>query len=211
MADAYRKVGRGGAGNFYSKQDIEQAAKSTSPSDLEAQKPAPPADEPPSDPAQPPAPGPPSSSTPAYARTGRGGAGNYVDSSTAAAASAGISSQAQARPATVHTTGNQSFAQPTTGSGNTTAGGPVFSTSTERPPRTGGGLTGRGGAGNWTADESQRVFDEEQDRKRREALDAKVFDDVRAGLQEPGRAHTRVHPHRGVPGKGAGQGGFEDI
>lgn len=31
MSDVYRKTGRGGAGNFYSKQDIEQAeqAKAT--------------------------------------------------------------------------------------------------------------------------------------------------------------------------------------
>ncbi|KAI0128853.1 hypothetical protein BJ170DRAFT_682641 [Xylariales sp. AK1849] len=200
MADAYRKVGRGGAGNFYSQKDIDEAAKPSGSTDLEAQKPAA-ADEPPSDPAEPPAEGPPStstststtgaaSSTPVYSRTGRGGAGNFVDPLTAS--SANIQSHSKPHPATVHSVGNQSFAPG----------------STERGPRA--GLSGRGGAGNWTGDESQKVFDEEQERKRKAALDAKVFDDVKAGLQEPGRAHTRVHPHRGRGGGSFGRG-FEEV
>ncbi|KAH8595557.1 hypothetical protein B0O99DRAFT_671977 [Bisporella sp. PMI_857] len=75
--EVYRKVGRGGAGNFYSKKDIEQANKAPSPSDLESQ------------------PLPSSTSIykdddttapltktktplPEYVHTGRGGAGNWV-------------------------------------------------------------------------------------------------------------------------------------
>jgi hypothetical protein len=29
MAEAYKKVGRGGAGNFYSKKDVQDVAKAT--------------------------------------------------------------------------------------------------------------------------------------------------------------------------------------
>jgi hypothetical protein len=200
MADAYRKVGRGGAGNFYSPQDVEEATKSRS-DDLEAQKPAP-ADEAPSDPAEPPSDLPPTSagasSTPIYARTGRGGAGNFVDPLTAS--SSNIKSHSQPHPATIHTTGNQSFAQ------SQSAVGPAnhSSTGAQRPPRA--GLSGRGGAGNWASGEEQKTIDEEQERKRREAIDKGVFDDVRAGLKEPGRAHTRVHPH----GRGGGPRGLEE-
>ncbi|KAH8673627.1 hypothetical protein BX600DRAFT_508871 [Xylariales sp. PMI_506] len=199
MADVYRKVGRGGAGNFYSQKDIESST--TTSDDLEAQKPSDrtpaPADEPPSDPAfeqdqhfAPQATTEYLSSTSAaaaattptvYARTGRGGAGNFVDPASAVhqhpqqQQSPPLGSQPQslapARPATVQSKGNRSFG-------------------------------GRGGAGNWagSAGDSQPVVDEEQERKRREALDAKVFNDVMAGLQEPGRAHTHVHVH----GRGAG-------
>lgn len=207
--DVYRKVGRGGAGNFYSQKDIDEATKPSSSSDLEAQKLGPAAaaaDETPSDPAIEPAPGPPSTSTPTaadtgavssasgstttpttYTRSGRGGAGNFVDPQTASVFS--TMTGVQARPATVQSTGNQSFAQ-------------------APPPR----YTGRGGAGNWgTGDEAQRVANEEQERKRKEALNAKVFDDVMAGLQEPGRAHTRVHPHGVGSNRVRGGGEFEDV
>jgi hypothetical protein len=210
--DAYRKVGRGGAGNFYSQKDIDEATKpSNSASDLEAQRPGPPmGDETPSDPADEPAPGPPSTSTPAasssstgagagagssapaYTRSGRGGAGNFVDPQTAAAAAASVFSNLSGvhpKPATVQSTGNQSF-------------------TAQAPSR----YTGRGGAGNWgTGDEAQRVVNEEQERKRKEALDAKVFDDVMAGLQEPGRAHTRVHPHGVGSSRARGGGVYEDV
>lgn len=188
MADAYRKVGRGGAGNFYSKKDVEEVTKSQT-SDPEAQRPVP-ADEPPSDPAEAPATGPPivdtgASSTPAYARTGRGGAGNFVDPQTASSAT--IRAPAQPHPATVHTTGNQSLAG---------------STSSQPAPR----LSGRGGAGNYATGEQRIIDGGEQERKRKEAIDNDIFADVRAGLQEPGRAHTRVSPH----GRGGGPNGLEE-
>lgn len=205
MADAYRKVGRGGAGNFYSQKDIEDVTKNAESSrDLEAQKPAP-ADEPPSDPAEPPSNQPPSagapSSTPVYARTGRGGAGNFVDPLTAS--SSNVRSGAQPHPATVHSTGNQSFAHSSQSSGQPTDPATSSSTGAQRaPPR----LSGRGGAGNWSSGESQGLVDEEQERKRREAIDKDIFADVKAGLREPGRAHTRVHPH----GRGGGPRGLEE-
>jgi hypothetical protein len=68
--DVFRKIGRGGAGNFYSKPAVPDNTNK----DLEAQHP---------DPSTQPL---PSSNTPLpgqYARAGRGGAGNYVDPSTA--------------------------------------------------------------------------------------------------------------------------------
>ncbi|KAK9771079.1 hypothetical protein SCAR479_12203 [Seiridium cardinale] len=202
MADAYRKVGRGGAGNFYSPKDVEEATKAPS-NDLEAQKPAP-ADELPSDPAEAPRNQPPAgaSATPAYARTGRGGAGNFVDPLAASSSSTRPHSHSQQpRPATVHSTGNQSFAQP---SGPADPAAPSSTGAQRAPPRA--GLTGRGGAGNWASTEDQKTVDEEQERKRKEAIDKGVFDDVRAGLKEPGRAHTRVHPH----GRGGGPRGLEE-
>ncbi|KAF3022540.1 hypothetical protein E8E14_012499 [Neopestalotiopsis sp. 37M] len=219
MGDVYRKVGRGGAGNFYSQKDVEEHLAQTANDDVEAQKPAP-ADELPSDPAveQQQHQQPPTSNSSATTsdnaqqqqqtvygvRTGRGGAGNFIDPETAAAAEAevgggrtepSIRQHAQPRPPTVHSTGNQSFVQRQ--QQETNAPPP--------PPR----LSGRGGAGNWGSGPSEaerRIVDEEQERKRREALDKHIFDDVRAGLKEPGRAHTRVQPH----GRGAGMKGFEE-
>ncbi|KAK6219077.1 hypothetical protein LQW54_002579 [Pestalotiopsis sp. IQ-011] len=212
MSDVYRKVGRGGAGNFYSQNDVEEhMAQASSASggdgDLEAQKPAP-ADDVPSDPAieqhQQPAAATSTSAAgssgdaPAYGvRTGRGGAGNFIDPLTASSSSEPtVRQHAQPRPPTVHTTGNQSFflKQQQKEAENSAA-----------PPR----LSGRGGAGNWGGGPSEaerKTVDDEQERKRREAIDKGIFDDVRAGLQEPGRAHTRVQPH----GRDAGMRGFEE-
>lgn len=68
--EVYKRVGRGGAGNFYSKKDVEDVAKASMvPTDLEAQKTA-------SSLAHP----PPTTGGPAqYSRAGRGGAGNFYD------------------------------------------------------------------------------------------------------------------------------------
>ncbi|KAI0841519.1 hypothetical protein F5Y06DRAFT_192485 [Hypoxylon sp. FL0890] len=85
MADVYRRSGRGGAGNFYSQKDIEEVTKKIAGSkDLEAQKPQhSPDDEPPTDPADVPAQTAQqiasATSSGTYARSGRGGAGNFVD------------------------------------------------------------------------------------------------------------------------------------
>lgn len=215
MTDAYRKVGRGGAGNFYSPkdvEDVEKAAQARADADPEAQKaavsPTAAADEPPSDPAQHPSSTPSSSSTArhpystaSYARTGRGGAGNFVDPVVAAAAQI-VTTHAQPRPATVHTTGNQSFAA-SSSSAAARRDHPSLTTTTTTT-----GYSGRGGAGNWTADDSQHAYEEEADRKRRAALDAKVVDAVTAGLPSPIRAHTRYNPHRGPV---AGSGTFEEM
>lgn len=71
-SDVFRRVGRGGAGNWYSKKDVEEAEKAQASADIEAQKlsttPAPTTE----------------STAPVYARGGRGGAGNFKDAATAA-------------------------------------------------------------------------------------------------------------------------------
>ncbi|KAK1992925.1 hypothetical protein LX36DRAFT_674219 [Colletotrichum falcatum] len=69
MSDVYRKTGRGGSGNFYSKKDVEDVEKAN-PEDLEAQKTAN---------ATAAATGPTAGG---YARGGRGGAGNFHDPSS---------------------------------------------------------------------------------------------------------------------------------
>lgn len=178
--DAYRKAGRGGAGNFYSQDDIAaMAASSFNNKDVEAQKPAPDSDVPPSDPADEPAAGP------VYGHSGRGGAGNFVNPSTAPATVASSSSVRQGggptgapAPAVVHSTGT-----PGAGAGAGTATRPSYS--------------GRGGAGNWTStsEENIAVAIAEQERKRKAALDAKVFDDVKAGLRPPRRVY-HMHGHK---------------
>ncbi|KAK0711089.1 hypothetical protein B0H67DRAFT_646496 [Lasiosphaeris hirsuta] len=73
----YRRVGRGGAGNWYSKKDVEEAEKLQAAADLEAQKHA-------ATPAAVAA-AAAAESAPAYTRAGRGGAGNFKDAATAAA------------------------------------------------------------------------------------------------------------------------------
>ncbi|TDZ24248.1 hypothetical protein Cob_v003031 [Colletotrichum orbiculare MAFF 240422] len=73
MSDVFRKVGRGGAGNFFSKKDVEDAQKA-SPEDVEAQKDAATA-----------ATTSPTSATTnpsGYARAGRGGAGNFHETAS---------------------------------------------------------------------------------------------------------------------------------
>ncbi|CAL3964806.1 hypothetical protein PZA11_002272 [Diplocarpon coronariae] len=67
MSEVYKKIGRGGAGNYCSKQDLVQAAKN---SDLESAS-------------QHPSSSPSATSAPApgYLHTGRGGAGNRVQAS----------------------------------------------------------------------------------------------------------------------------------
>ncbi|KAI4221557.1 MAG: hypothetical protein L6R36_006826 [Xanthoria steineri] len=67
-SDTYRKVGRGGAGNYYSNQDIQQAQKQAA-EDLEAQPIV--ADDPRAANAK----------EPEYIHSGRGGAGNYSTAS----------------------------------------------------------------------------------------------------------------------------------
>ncbi|KAK2630149.1 hypothetical protein QTJ16_000969 [Diplocarpon rosae] len=69
MTEVYQKVGRGGAGNFYSKQDMVEANKNSDLESASRQRPT-------SNPS-------PASTAPApeYLHTGRGGAGNWVQPS----------------------------------------------------------------------------------------------------------------------------------
>ncbi|KAI0844975.1 hypothetical protein F5Y00DRAFT_184925 [Daldinia vernicosa] len=177
MADTvYRRSGRGGAGNFYSQKDIEEATKRKS-EDLEAQKSQPLADdEPLTDPADGPAQpvaGSTTNGAKAYARSGRGGAGNFVD----------VPSSPVATTAPTHASKPQDQSHPQ---------------SPPTSPRRGGALSGRGGAGNWTSEHGEgEPYDREQERKRREALDAHILEDIRDSLPQPPKIHYMHGPGRG--------------
>ncbi|KUI65387.1 hypothetical protein VM1G_00746 [Cytospora mali] len=82
MSDVFQRTGRGGAGNYYSQKDVEEAQKAQRANDLEAQKEdsSTAAEEAPLPPASAPA-----SHAPQYVRVGRGGAGNYSEPATVAA------------------------------------------------------------------------------------------------------------------------------
>ncbi|KAI2630803.1 hypothetical protein GGR54DRAFT_171130 [Hypoxylon sp. NC1633] len=213
MADAYRRSGRGGAGNFHSQKDLVDEASKPEPkvrspcqsrvvprnvtpaSDLEAQKSqaqaqaqaqTPSADDAADVPTQT---GPqvastgessgsnsgnsssPSARPQAYTRSGRGGAGNMVD------------------PAAIPQDPNP----------NPTAT-PSDATTQPQPARS--GHSGRGGAGNWAAGgeaqtQEEGVYDAEQERKRREALDAHILQDIRDSLPQPPKIHYMHGPGRG--------------
>ncbi|KAK6953028.1 hypothetical protein Daesc_005326 [Daldinia eschscholtzii] len=191
MADAvYRRTGRGGAGNFYSQKDIEEVAQRKS-EDLEAQKSQTLADdEPLADPADGPAPlvattvssnggggNDNGNGVRTYARSGRGGAGNFIDV-----------------PSSFVTTAPPSSSTSTPKSQDPSHPAPPQS------PRRGGALSGRGGAGNWTAQSEHgepEPYDQEQERKRREALDAHILQDIRDSLPQPPKIHYMHGPGRG--------------
>ncbi|KAI2783015.1 hypothetical protein F4815DRAFT_413677 [Daldinia loculata] len=183
MADTvYRRSGRGGAGNFYSQKDIEEATGRNS-EDLEAQKSQPLADddEPLTDPADGPAQPvavPIVGSTTSGVRIGRGGAGNFVD-----VPSSSIATTAPATKSTTHASNPQDQSHPQ---------------SPPTSPRRGGALSGRGGAGNWTSEHGEfEPYDQEQERKRREALDAHILQDIRDSLPQPPKIHYMHGPGRG--------------
>ncbi|KAI1074343.1 hypothetical protein F5B20DRAFT_441084 [Whalleya microplaca] len=181
MADVYRRSGRGGAGNFYSQKEIDEATRPKS-KDLEAQHPQP-TDTPPTDPSDPPqSPStlPPQTQPPSTTSTGRGGAGNFVDPAQARAAPSDTSALPHSAPHSLP------------------------STTTTTTPRA--AMSGRGGSGNWATGDTQ-VYDAEQERKRREALDAGILRDIRASLpRPPPKIHYMHGPGRGREGRG-GKGG----
>ncbi|KAI1213226.1 uncharacterized protein F4807DRAFT_410201 [Annulohypoxylon truncatum] len=188
MADVYRRSGRGGAGNFYSQKDIEEATKGK-PEDLEAQKPQHLVDdEPLNDPADVPAQAAPpiastntangsGNGTRTYARSGRGGAGNFVD----------------VPPSISATTDASTTSAPSSPGSSTSTPNPQ--SSTQPPARS--GLSGRGGAGNWVTTDPETAYDPEQERKRREALDAHILQDIRESLPQPPKIHYMHGPGRG--------------
>ncbi|KAK4217963.1 hypothetical protein QBC37DRAFT_413641 [Rhypophila decipiens] len=71
----YRRVGRGGAGNWYSKKDVEEAEKAQQQADIEAQK---------QNIASAAGPANPIAASTQYHRAGRGGAGNFHEPATTA-------------------------------------------------------------------------------------------------------------------------------
>ncbi|RWA12409.1 hypothetical protein EKO27_g2707 [Xylaria grammica] len=164
MSDAYLRTGRGGAGNFYSQKDVEEAATKDKAEDVEAQKPTASLD------ANSTA---PSALSPAsvgiYARSGRGGAGNFVPSSNL----------------------------PTTT--NTSLSSSPYTSASSAQPLGSSKYSGRGGAGNWTDGESEgaKRAKDEQDRRRKEALDAGIAQEIRASIPQPPRTYHLHEPGRG--------------
>ncbi|KAF4983223.1 hypothetical protein FZEAL_1326 [Fusarium zealandicum] len=142
--DVYRKVGRGGAGNYYAATKADDASR-----DLEAQ-----------DLATTLAPPPDRASAQVPARAGRGGAGNYVN------------------PADLPDAREQSEMADKTAA--------AISASLKRNQHQRGGLAGRGGAGNWKADEEQAREDE---RTRGEEMERKAKEAVEKGLKMPEKVH----------------------
>ena len=161
-SEQYRKVGRGGAGNYYSPQDlgdvakhinqvhnIEAALKSQTNirlQDVEAQ--AATGDTPIEDPEAKPS---------DYAHSGRGGAGNYKP--TANSTAPGIASD--------------------------------LSTSIKQTPIPEGGHGGRGGAGNFRGSVSLEGGQSEVERanKLQQEAYAKTVEDVEKGMKPPEKAH----------------------
>jgi hypothetical protein len=173
MDEPYHRVGRGGAGNFYSKKDISDAVSrgraAKEDVDLEAQKPGGQL------PNVAPASGARSSSTLVYtarSSSGRGGAGNLVHPSSL------VLPRTTLAPASVQQTPNAAAAA-----------------AVRRPSHGGGALSGRGGAGNWAQTTLPAPTPEPE--RRRKALDAKVSDDVEAALAAPSRAYHMQGHHEG--------------
>ncbi|KAB5570228.1 hypothetical protein GE09DRAFT_1217667 [Coniochaeta sp. 2T2.1] len=154
--DVYRRVGRGGAGNWYSKQEIDDADKAKL-EDIEAQKQsnATAASDNPNQAA-------------AYSRAGRGGAGNFYDAKDADEA------RRREREDSKRTVSALAAAS--------------SAAATSKAPRA--GLSGRGGAGNWSTDQAAlAAAAEERERRRRDDLEAQVLQDVDAGLAPPPAAY----------------------
>ncbi|KAL2074776.1 hypothetical protein VTL71DRAFT_8555 [Oculimacula yallundae] len=163
MSDAYRKVGRGGAGNYYSKQDIADATKNANDtSSLPTTNPS----STPSASTNKPAP------TPEYLHTGRGGAGNFIQPSTLQ--SSGLKQTSEDMHSTETTRPSEAPEQRVMGS--------------SKPNYRGG----RGGAGNYYDDgEEKRRIEEEREleEKRKVELAGRVEEDVERGLRRPERAY----------------------
>ncbi|KAI1126675.1 hypothetical protein F5Y10DRAFT_206928 [Nemania abortiva] len=177
MGDAYLRTGRGGAGNLYSQKDIENAVEKNRSEDIEAQK-APAHQDPNST-----APSNTSASSAAgiYARSGRGGAGNFVATTTPAASNPNP-------PSSIHisTPSPSAF--------------PPSSTSTHPAAAPSSKYSGRGGAGNFGGggeSDGARRAKAEQDQRRKEALDAGIAREIRASLAQPPRTYHLHQPGRG--------------
>ncbi len=179
--DVFRRAGRGGAGNYWSKKDIEEAERTLPKvclalptSRVECANAC--CRRLPSNPAANAAGGPqeldaqkkvPGASAdaagqsgPVYNRAGRGGAGNFHDTDTVAEVLEKEEEAQRARAA--------------------------LAASSAKPKA---GLSGRGGLGNWT-DNSQEA--EEDERKKKQAMEARILQDVELGLAMPARTY-HVH------------------
>ncbi|CAK7202645.1 hypothetical protein SEUCBS139899_005371 [Sporothrix eucalyptigena] len=166
--DVFR-VGRGGAGNWYSKKDQEEAEKR----DIEAQKSA--AE---SGAASQPPVAPQPQQTP-YTRGGRGGAGNFYDSAAVEAAERDEAIEAARVQATT-----------TTAATPASIDAPAVVTPSSARPRP--GLSGRGGAGNWAASAAAAAEQEEEQRRKEAAIAAQIEQDVEAGLPMPPKTYHQA-------------------
>ncbi|KAI0429701.1 hypothetical protein F5Y09DRAFT_254722 [Xylaria sp. FL1042] len=176
MGDAYLRTGRGGAGNFYSQKDVEDAATKDRTEDIEAQNPPAKLDNNSTTPSTLP---PTSAGGNVYARSGRGGAGNFV-----------------MPPSNLPTTSPPS--KPTTQQSSTPNSGGTSGGTSGSLPR----YSGRGGAGNWgdnsnSESEGARQAKDEQEQRRKEALDAGIAREIRASLPQPPRTYHLHEPGRG--------------
>ncbi|KAK0113188.1 hypothetical protein ONS95_014886 [Cadophora gregata] len=161
MSDIYRKVGRGGAGNYYSKKDIADATKNSS--DLESQTSSH-------------TKGPNTTShghAPEYQHTGRGGAGNWVQ--PAELQSHGLAQQSE----DIHSTETTRPAE-----------APVQRVMGSSKPTYRGGRGGAGNYFD-DGEEARRLEEEkvEEERRKRE-VQGKVEEDVERGLKKPERAYS---------------------
>ncbi|KAM3068735.1 hypothetical protein ACMFMG_010911 [Clarireedia jacksonii] len=171
MADEiYKKVGRGGAGNFYSKQDIDNVTKSAA-ADLEAQS-LPLSKQATATTAAAVA----ASQPPEYQHTGRGGAGNYITPSM-------LSSAGLTQTTTSHADSTINPAPPYQVHANANAGAQRSSVVYKG---------GRGGVGNYevVGDAGEgRDREREREREREEEIERRVLGDVETGLTKPGKAY----------------------
>ncbi|KAK7736820.1 hypothetical protein SLS63_003169 [Diaporthe eres] len=167
MSDVFRRIGRGGAGNFIPEKEIQEAAQaqqaqpilitSPLPQDPESQK-----HEAEAAGAAPLPASAAASHPPQYVRVGRGGSGNYTEPPTIA--------ESQDRQDVLERTKA------------------AVSASQAGKPRA--GFSSRGGAGNWT-DDAPPVDDSEESTKRQEIAD-KVKEELNSSLPPPPKTY---HQH----------------
>jgi hypothetical protein len=169
-SEPYRKVGRGGAGNFYSKKDVEDASK-TETSDLEAQK-IPSTIDLASTPSS-------SQPPPQYLHTGRGGAGNFNIPSS--------------NPPFLPTTDDPSLPVSSTSPPQNHSAILTTKEKAKENPHSNNGLSGyrgRGGVGNWNdADAGEKARAREEEEGIKMSVDERVRRDVEAMLRRPERAY----------------------
>ncbi|KAK4146963.1 uncharacterized protein C8A04DRAFT_25157 [Dichotomopilus funicola] len=181
-SEVFRRVGRGGAGNFYSQQDVQEADR-VSKEDIEAQT---------ADPltltrtttagttSGQPGPGP------SYTRAGRGGAGNFTFPSPTTDSNGGAASDAAAAAA------KQPEEAAAAAEADRLQVTDAVAASLATRAKT-GGLSGRGGAGNWaTGTDSIEIREREKaERVKAAELSRKALEDVELGLAVPQRVYTR--------------------
>ncbi|KAE9379164.1 hypothetical protein N431DRAFT_478238 [Stipitochalara longipes BDJ] len=190
MSEPYKKVGRGGAGNFYSKKDVEDIKGKGKAVDPEAVPPAT-ADLARALSASQPA--------PEYLHTGRGGAGNWLKPTDLT--SSGLAQTFSPDPTSIAPSSSSSA---DAGPSSPSSSSPT-SSFVNPAPRPGIGVSkrvlggskptykgGRGGAGNYTDFEAEERARRDEEERVRAEMERKVERDVEAGLARPARAYGGV-------------------